>query len=91
MAGHKAVWCVKANDGVWCAARAQRREPDVMGSVAVLCGMYVICPGGLARRRPTCPVCRKRLLGRENRRAAKAAARDAKYARLYDKLLSEGR
>lgn len=62
----KPVWCVLANDGIWCAARVQSKKPDATYQVPTLCGMFVVLPHDVYKRRPTCPVCRKRLMKKED-------------------------
>lgn len=59
MSKHK-LWCIEDIDGLWCAAKDQKHEPDVTDNVATLCGIIIACPVGLEIRQPTCKICRKR-------------------------------
>jgi hypothetical protein len=64
----KNIWCVLARDGIWCATKAQRCEPDIVNAVPTLCGMVVVLPWDLQKRQPTCVVCRRRLSEKEKGR-----------------------
>lgn len=70
MARRKSVWCVKDNDGRWHAARGQKYRPVTVK--AMLCGRCVF-PWNAVKRRPTCPICRERLMRGEDKAAARAA------------------
>lgn len=51
------VWCVRHRDG-WCAASRQSRKPaEGTNSVPTKCKHFVILPGGIDRRVPTCEEC----------------------------------
>lgn len=49
--------CVKSRGDRWCAVSDGLEPREGMPSVAVMCGHFVILPGGIERRAPTCPDC----------------------------------
>lgn len=50
-------WCVKSKGERWCATTDGLEPRQGTTSVPVACGHYVIMPGGIERRAPTCPDC----------------------------------
>jgi hypothetical protein len=54
----KDVWCARHRDG-WCAVKPNKKFDEGATSVPTKCGHFVILPGGMDKRQPTCDECRK--------------------------------
>lgn len=64
--------CVKSRGDRWCAVVDGLAPKENASSVAVMCGHFIILPGGIERRAPNCPDCIAAIKARKPKRRAGA-------------------